>query len=63
VTSAPVITANGTAVSVSAAPGAISGVWQVSIRVSANTAAGGNQISLTAGGIPVRDLSLVVWVK
>jgi uncharacterized protein (TIGR03437 family) len=63
VTSAPVVTVNGTAVSVSAAPGAIAGVWQVSIPIPANAAAGGSQISLTAGGIPVRDGNLVVWAR
>jgi uncharacterized protein (TIGR03437 family) len=64
VTSPPVVTANGvTVVSVSAVPNAISGVWQVSIQMPANTGAGGNQISLTAGGVPVRDASLIVWVK
>jgi uncharacterized protein (TIGR03437 family) len=64
VTSPPVVTANGvTVVSVSAVPNAISGVWQVSFQMPANTGAGGNQISLTAGGVPVRDASLIVWVK
>jgi len=63
VTSAPLVTANGMAASVSAGPGAVSGIWQVSIQISANAGAGGNQISLTAGGVPVRDGSLVIWVK
>jgi uncharacterized protein (TIGR03437 family) len=63
VTSTPVVTVRGSAASVSAAPGATSGVWQVSIRISANAGAGGNQISLTANGTPVRDGNLVVWVN
>jgi len=64
VASPPVVTGNGVAVvSVSAMPGAISGVWQLSIQMPANTGAGGNQISLTAGGVPVRDAGLVIWVK
>jgi uncharacterized protein (TIGR03437 family) len=57
----PVVTANGaTVVSVSAAPPS-SGVWRVNIQVPAS--GGGNQISLTAGGVPVRDADLVVWVQ
>jgi len=50
-------------VSVSAMKGAISGVWRVNVRIPANALPGGNQISLTAGGVPVRDGNLVVWVK
>ena len=56
-------TAPRTVVSVSPLPGAISGVWQVSLQISPNAGAGGNQISLTAGGLPVRDTNLIVWVK
>jgi uncharacterized protein (TIGR03437 family) len=63
VTSAPLVTANWPGASVSAAPDAISGIWQVSIQIPPNAGAGGNQISLTAGGVPVRDANLVVWVK
>jgi hypothetical protein len=61
----PAITANGgvTVVSVSAQPGAISGVWLVDIQIPANEPAGGNQLSLSAGGVPVRDANLVVWVQ
>jgi len=62
--SAPVVAANGlTVVSVTAPPDAISGVWQVNIRIPDGASAGGNQISLAAGGIPVRDGNLVVWVN
>jgi uncharacterized protein (TIGR03437 family) len=61
----PVITANGgiAIASVSAVPGAISGVWQVNLQIPANEPAGGNQVSLSAGSVPVRDAGLVVWVK
>jgi uncharacterized protein (TIGR03437 family) len=61
----PVITANGgmTVASVSAVPGAISGVWQVNLGIPANETPGGNQVALSAGGVPVRDAGLVVWVK
>ena len=61
----PVITANGgvTVASVSALPGAISGVWQIGIRIPANQTSGGFQLSLSADGTPVRDANLVVWVK
>lgn len=62
--SPPVVTANGaTVISVSPAAGAISGIWQLSIQMPANAGSGGNRISLTAGGTPVRDPNLVVWVK
>jgi uncharacterized protein (TIGR03437 family) len=65
VLASPVITANGgvTVVSVSAVPGAISGVWQVALQVPANEPSGGNQVSLSSGNVPVRDANLVVWVK
>jgi uncharacterized protein (TIGR03437 family) len=63
-TSLPVVTANlVTVVSVSALPDAISGLWQVNIRIPANASAGGNQISLMAGNVPVRDANLIIWVK
>jgi uncharacterized protein (TIGR03437 family) len=52
-----------TVASVSALPGAIPSVWQVSLQIPAGQAAGGVQVSLTAGGVPVRDASLIVWVK
>jgi uncharacterized protein (TIGR03437 family) len=65
VTSAPAVTVTGplTVASVSALPGAVAGVWQVSLRIPAGQAAGGVQVSLTAGGVPVRDTNLIVWVK
>jgi uncharacterized protein (TIGR03437 family) len=61
----PVITSNAglTVASVSALPGAISGVWQVDIRIPANESAGGLQFSLSAGGVPVRDANLILWVQ
>jgi len=63
-TSSPVVTANaGTVVSVSAMANAISGIWEVNFQIPANTPAGGIQMSLTAGGVPVRDANLVVWVQ
>jgi len=52
-----------TVVSVSSPLGAISGVWQVNVRIPANEPAGGNQVSLSAGGLPVRDANLVIWVE
>ena len=39
------------------------GVWQVSLQIPAGEGAGGVQVSLTAGGVPVRDANLIVWVK
>ena len=65
VAAAPIVTATVplTVASVSALPGAIPGIWQVSLQIPAGQAAGGLQVSLTAGGIPVRDASLIVWVK
>jgi uncharacterized protein (TIGR03437 family) len=64
VTSRPVVTANGMiVVSVSALPDAISGIWRVNIQIPAGAPAGGNQMSLTAGGVPVRDGNLIVWAQ
>jgi uncharacterized protein (TIGR03437 family) len=65
VTSPPLITSNAgfTVVSASVLPGAISGVWQVNLQIPANQPAGGNQVSLSAGGVPVRDANLVLWSK
>ncbi len=64
VLSPPVVTASGvTVVSVAPLPGVIAGIWQVGVQIPASAGAGGNQLSLTAGGAPVRDSSLVVWVK
>jgi len=58
----PVVTASsGTVVSVSALQ--VSSVWQANIQIPANSPAGGIQMSLTAGGVPVRDANLVVWVQ
>jgi len=64
-TSAPVVTVTAPlkVASGSALPGAIPSVWQVSLQIPAGQAAGGVQVSLTAGGVPVRGVSLVVWVK
>jgi uncharacterized protein (TIGR03437 family) len=64
-TSAPAVTATAplTVGSVSALPGAVPSVWQVSLLIPAGLGAGGVQVSLTAGGVPVRDSNLIVWVK
>jgi uncharacterized protein (TIGR03437 family) len=51
-----------TVVSASAAPGSISGVWQVDIRMPTNQT-GAVPVSLSVGGVPVRDASLTVWVE
>jgi uncharacterized protein (TIGR03437 family) len=65
VTSRPVIkvTAPLTVASVSALPAEISGVWQVHLQIPAGIPGGGNQISLTASGVHVRDVNLIVWVQ
>ena len=64
VSSAPVVTGTGvTVVSVSAMPDGISGAWQVNALIPANGSPGGNQMSFTASGVPVRDGLLVVWVN
>ncbi len=64
-TSAPVVSANDgmTVASVSMLGGPISGIWQVNIQVPGSAGAGGNQISVTAGGVAVRDTNLIIWVK
>jgi uncharacterized protein (TIGR03437 family) len=64
-TSAPTVTGTAPLVvaSVSAMPDAVPGIWQVSLQIPAGLGAGGVQVSLTAGGAPVRDANLVVWVK
>jgi uncharacterized protein (TIGR03437 family) len=64
-TSAPAVTVTGplTLAAVSVVPGEIGGVWLVALRIPAGQAAGGVQVSLTAGGVQVRDTGLVVWVK
>jgi uncharacterized protein (TIGR03437 family) len=61
----PVVASNGLiVVSASALPGSISGVWQVYIRIPANeTGASEISMSLSAGGVPVRDANLIVWVE
>jgi uncharacterized protein (TIGR03437 family) len=51
-----------TVVSAAAVPGSISGVWQVNIRVPTNET-GAVPMSLSVGGVPVRDASLTVWVN
>jgi uncharacterized protein (TIGR03437 family) len=63
--SAPVVTANKgmTVTSVSPLPAAVSGVWKVNLQIPSNAGKGGNQVSLTAGGVAVRDASLVIWVR
>jgi len=63
--STPVVTATSplTVASVSALAGGVPGVWQVSLQITAGFGAGGVQVSLTAGGVPVRDANLIVWVK
>jgi uncharacterized protein (TIGR03437 family) len=65
VTSAPVVTSPAplTVAAVSALPGAIPSAWQVSLQMPTGQAAGGVQVSLTAGGVPIRDASLIVWAK
>jgi len=51
-----------TVISAFAAPGSISGVWQVNIRMPANYT-GAVPVSLSVGGVPVRDTDLTVWVE
>jgi uncharacterized protein (TIGR03437 family) len=50
-----------TAVSASAPPGSISGVWQVNIRMPVNET-GAVSVSPLVGGVSVRDASLTVFV-
>jgi uncharacterized protein (TIGR03437 family) len=54
--------APATVVSASAAPGSISGVWQVELGMTA-AETGAIPVSLSVGGVPVRDQNLTVWVK
>jgi uncharacterized protein (TIGR03437 family) len=49
-------------VSAFAPPGLISGVWQVGVRLPANLT-GALPLSISVGGVPVRDASLLVWAK
>jgi uncharacterized protein (TIGR03437 family) len=51
-----------TVVSAAAVPGAISGVWQVDIRMPTNET-GAVSVSPSVAGVPVRDTSLTVWVE
>jgi len=50
-----------TAVSISAPPGLISGVWQVDLRMPANQL-GAVSVSPLVNGVPVRDTKLTIWV-
>ena len=50
-----------TVVSASAAPGLISGVWEVAIRLPTNHT-GAVSVSPSVGGVPVRDISPTVRV-
>ena len=50
-----------TIVSAVAAPGSISGVWQVDIRMPSNVH-GAVPVSLSVDSVPVRDLSFTIWV-
>jgi len=63
-TTAPSVTATSplTVAAVSAL-GGTPGVWQVSLSIPAGQGGGGVQVSLTAGGVAVRDANLIVWVK
>jgi uncharacterized protein (TIGR03437 family) len=65
VTTAPTITATPqlTLASVVALPGAVSGIWDVTLQIPAGQAAGGVQVTLTANGLAVRDTNLVLWVN
>jgi uncharacterized protein (TIGR03437 family) len=48
----------------SAAPDSISGIWQVPVVMSiSGDLTGAVPVSLSVGGVPVRDASLTVWVK
>jgi uncharacterized protein (TIGR03437 family) len=53
---------NQSPVSASSAPGSISGVWQVDIRMSANET-GAVPVGLSVGGVPLRDGILTIWVQ
>ena len=50
-----------TVVSAIAAPSSISGVWQISIRFNGDTGALATAISVAS--IPVRDVTLAIWVR
>lgn len=49
-------------VSAIAAPGSISGVWQVGLQVMADDY-GAAAFSLSIGSVPVRDSNLTIWIK
>ena len=49
-------------VSAIAAPGSISGVWQVGLQVYADDY-GAFGLSLSVGSVPVRDANLTIWVR
>lgn len=51
-----------TVIDAMAAPGSISGVWQVDIRMPPDQT-GAIPLSLTIGGVPVRDANLTIWVQ
>jgi hypothetical protein len=59
----PARISGGLTISVSVLPDAISGIWRVNIQISPDAPTGGTQMSLTAGGVSVRDENLVVWVQ
>jgi uncharacterized protein (TIGR03437 family) len=45
-----------------AAPGSISGVWQVGILMPTNET-GAVPVGLSVSGVPLRDGNLTIWVK
>ena len=49
-------------VSAIAAPGSISGVWQVGLQVTAADE-GATSFTLSVGSVPVRDSNLTIWVR
>jgi uncharacterized protein (TIGR03437 family) len=56
--------AGGTTLTVTAvaAPGSISGVWQVDVTMPENQT-GAITVSLSVDGVPVRDRNLTIWVR
>jgi uncharacterized protein (TIGR03437 family) len=48
--------------SATALPGAVSGVWQVDVRMPLNTL-GAVPVSLSVGSVPVRDTNLTIWTR
>jgi hypothetical protein len=63
--SAPAVTVTAplTVAAVSPLPGPTPGLWQASLQIPTGQGSGGIQVSLSAGGVPMRDANLVVWVK